>query len=778
MIADIEDRLSGRVPFSLGSTIRRIHQAELDTYIMAQNLDRLSPRRYGELFTALRKISGSIDLETAAHSRTIQGPSVIPIADLNASATLMAGSKMAILGEIKNVLGAEVPDGFVVTTAAFYKFMGHEGLLEQASRLEEVLEIYGEKVAEEACRKVQQAIIDSPIPGDLQESVLAAFDKLTLTGRGRVAMRSSAVGEDGTASHAGQYFTELNVGRDLVLDSYRWVVASSYGIGAVMYRLKQGLTQKDALMAVGCVEMIEPRCSGVIFSRDFNDPQADRVVISVSQGLSEAGSGRNALLEEITFSPSKDFAGRSSMLGEAELQRLANMSRFLERHFGRPQDTEWAIDRSGKLYTLQSRPMTTPANPPASEFPGIISGSKPIITGGYSACPGIGAGPVFIVATEDDLSLFPDNGVLVSPHSSPKYSLVMNRCAAIVTERGSPIGHMAILSREYNVPTIVGLNHALDSLENGRVVTIDATSTAIYDGQLTLSSGKVIVAPVRAESPAARELLKIARWVTPLNLIDTASSEFSPANCRTLHDVMRFVHEKLFEAMFYLGDRAAISPRDSMVLEGNLPFVVYVLDVGGGLKEMRVTNGRVAVADVDSVPMKSFLQGLTDTRIKWNRPRLISARGFISVLGESIAGSPAESRGVGRACFAIVSDRYMNFSTKAGYHFNTIDTYCGRNINKNYIHFRFEGGAAAEVRRGRRCQFLYNVLNALDFKVQCRGDVMTARLEKHDCDTISARLADLGRLTLCSRQLDMLMDSDDSPEFFSRAFLKGDFGGF
>ncbi len=115
----------------------------------------------------------------------------------------------------------------------------------------------------------------------------------------------------------------------------------------------------------------------------------------------------------------------------------------------------------------------------------------------------------------------------------------------------------------------------------------------------------------------------------------------------------------------------------------------------------------------------------------------------------------------------------MNFSTKAGYHFSTLDVYCGQSQNKNYVHFRFAGGAAAEERRLRRVRFLADVLGHLDFRVQLRGDHLVARLEKYDPDFLRSRLADLGRLTMCSRQLDMLMDSDDSPPYFARMFLEG-----
>jgi pyruvate,water dikinase len=167
-----------------------------------------------------------------------------------------------------------------------------------------------------------------------------------------------------------------------------------------------------------------------------------------------------------------------------------------------------------------------------------------------------------------------------------------------------------------------------------------------------------------------------------------------------------------------------------------------------------------------------------DTRVRWDRPRPVSARGFLAVLGERMAGMPGEALNVGGASYAIIADRYMNFSTKAGYHFSTVDTYCGRSLNKNYIHFRFTGGAADEARRLRRVRFVQNVLAALDFRVQTRSDLLVARLDKFDRDAIISRLTVLGRLTICCRQLDMLMDSDASPDYFTRAFLADEMGQF
>jgi pyruvate,water dikinase len=205
---------------------------------------------------------------------------------------------------------------------------------------------------------------------------------------------------------------------------------------------------------------------------------------------------------------------------------------------------------------------------------------------------------------------------------------------------------------------------------------------------------------------------------------------------------------------------------------------VQVFDVGGGISPSASQQAPVRPEHILSVPMQAFLQGLLEPRIRWDLPRPVSVRGFLSVLGESVAGLPADAGEIGRLSYAIISDRYMNFSTKAGYHFSTIDTYCGKSVNKNYVHFRFVGGAAVEERRRRRVQFLSKVVAAMDFGVQVKGDTLVARLDKYGAADIQSRLVSLGRLTLCARQLDMLMDNDSSPEIYARAFLAGEWHKF
>jgi len=772
LFAEIEDKLLGTKPFALGPTIQAVHRAAADVFVMARDLNHIADNRYRELYDVLRRVTADIDLECEDQPRSRTGPLVVPLEKLRAGDAPLAGGKMANLGEVLAKVGLRVPDGFVITAAAFERFMSRNYLRERTVQLEGILEMFGPRTLAEACRDLQRAIRSAEIPLDLENAILFGHDALTAAEPFNVCMRSSAVGEDSESSHAGLYCTEFNVSRDLALDTYAMIVASAFGPGAVSYRMERGLTDWEGTMAVGCMRMLEPRCSGIMFSRDFNDPNADRLTISVTSGISAwVASGKQGA-EEVMVTPGRLRSVTSAYLSPGDLAQLVDAARRLESHFGRPQDIEWAIDPGGELYILQTRPMVAAPTLPRKAIRIEPEGGAAILRGGHTACPGIGAGPVFVLRSDDDIGRCPPGSVLVARHSSPAYSRLMAGCRAIVTDVGSPIGHMAILAREFRVPAIVGLEDATKSLESGRVVTVNATTCQVYDGEIPVADPQPARAPL-ADSPVVRRLRRLSRFVTPLHLVDPQSPEFTPAHCQSLHDFSRFIHEKVYHVMFRIGDMAAQSGAGALRIEADIPLVIHVFDLGGGLREGTGGSEHITPVNILCAPMNAFLNGLLDKEIGWNRPRPVSARGFLSVLGQGIARPPPDALGVGEASYAVISDRYMNFSTKAGYHFSTLDVYCGQSENKNYIHFRFAGGGAAEERRLRRVRFLADVLGHLDFRVQLRGDHLVARLEKYDLDFLRRRLADLGRLTMCSRQLDMLMDSEDSPHYFARMFLEG-----
>lgn len=791
LIAEVDECVAGRAPFTLESLVRQIHKAEMAVFVMVKNLNLLSNDAHAGLYPKLRDLSAQIASMCPPTEEAEGRPDVQPLEHVRLTDAPLVGSKMARLGEARQSAGVSVPEGFVVTTAAFSTFMSANSLWERAARLEDLVQARGEGAAVAlACEEVQRAILTAPVPETLARAITGAFERLAHGRDVRVAMRSSAVGEDTRASHAGQYLTELDVDASGLLGAYRAVIASVYSRAAIAYRFEHGMGARETAMAVGCLRMLQPRCSGVLFSRRPDQPGADAVVVAAVPGLAAAlVAGEQDACVWITGEDGR--TPDSTLLSPEDLSRLVDAARRLEASLRGPQEIEWAIEPPDRLLIVQSRPLVAAA-PESDAGATPLTDMPPRLSGGLCACPGIGSGRVAVVSGEDDLDAFPDRGVLVARQALPSYSRILSKCAAVVTDVGSPAGHLASLAREYGVPALVGCGQATSTLRPGTPVTVDATCGRVYDG--LLATPPPAVRPVlAADAPALQVLKRIARLVTPLSLTDPASPAFRPEFCQSLHDITRYVHEKTFEAVFHWGDVNWGDTRHARQLQVHLPLTIHVIDVGGGLREEEAANEdegdradggpggaspAITLDDVVSTPFRALLSGMLDSRLRWDRPRPLSARGFLAVVGERMAGLPGEALRVGGASYAIVSDRYVNFSTKAGYHFATIDTYCGQSVNKNYIHFRFAGGAADGARRERRVRFIASVLASLDFKVQTRGDLLVARLGQFDHDALLARLEDMGRLCMCTRQMDMLMDSDASPEYFARAFLARDMDRF
>ena len=106
---------------------------------------------------------------------------------------------------------------------------------------------------------------------------------------------------------------------------------------------------------------------------------------------------------------------------------------------------------------------------------------------------------------------------------------------------------------------------------------------------------------------------------------------------------------------------------------------------------------------------------------------------------------------------AIISLNYLNYNSRLGYHFATLNAFISEVRNDNYISFRFQGGAADQARRGRRAQFLGTVMARLDFEVEVTGDLVVAKLWKYPRPLMEEKLDLVGRLMGCARQRDMVI---------------------
>src|SRR6185369_12346227 len=156
---------------------------------------------------------------------------------------------------------------------------------------------------------------------------------------------------------------------------------------------------------------------------------------------------------------------------DADVRTLGDLAVQIEAHYESPQDTEWAFDAEGRVWMLQSRPVTAT---------GAAVG-EPLVRG-LGAAPGAGSGAVRLVATLGDADLLAEGDVLVTHMTAPDWVPLMRRAAAIVTDSGGMTCHAAIVSRELGIPCVVGTGDATRRLKDGFVVTVSGTDGVVYLG--------------------------------------------------------------------------------------------------------------------------------------------------------------------------------------------------------------------------------------------------------------------------------------------------------
>ncbi|MEZ0329718.1 MAG: hypothetical protein ABWK15_09240 [Dissulfuribacterales bacterium] len=267
------------------------------------------------------------------------------------------------------------------------------------------------------------------------------------------------------------------------------------------------------------------------------------------------------------------------------------------------------------------------------------------------------------------------------------------------------------------------------------------------------------------------DMRPVMNFIDHLNLTNASNPSFEPSNCRSLHDIIRFVHEKAILEMFSSTARIGSIKKGTKRLETKLPFELYLIDIGGGLTRKNVNETSVDISAVRSVPLLALWNGMSHANIQWvdDRPHFDWKAFAANVSAEGIA-NPSSSN---YASYAIISADYMNLNIKFGYHFSVIDSLCAKDASHNYILFSFTGGGAELSGRMLRINFLTEVLTHSGFDVTQRQDNLQARINWLNQAEIQAKLQILGRLLAVTRLMDMIVLNKNMAKAWAAAFLKG-----
>jgi pyruvate,water dikinase len=455
----------------------------------------------------------------------------------------LVGGKNASLGELLS-FGVNVPLGFAVTADAFdhvldsnkYTIKKQEITLRNLiardiKKISDELEDGDIKSIEELdkiCANVRYVIEQAKMPDDLAEEILEAYHTLVnkIGNDSTFAIRSSATAEDlPDASFAGQQDTYLNItGEKPVLEHILKDMASIFTTRATMYRERAGFDHFSVKLSVSVQEMAGGlagvKASGVMFTEDPDSGNENVVAIRATWGLGELivqgvekgdefmvfkhGPKLKIIRRELVKKEKMmvfdtenvgtliknvpEIKQKQFCLTDEQALILADNAIKIREHYGRPMDIEWALSNDDKIYIVQARPETVHSqkgdteeifylleDPDELQKQGLLVENSGIAIGRR-----IGYGKVKVVESINDAHLLSEGDILITEETNPDWTSYMQNLGGVITERGGPTCHAAIVSRELNIASIVGADDIVQTMKQKQrdgveFVTIDCS---------------------------------------------------------------------------------------------------------------------------------------------------------------------------------------------------------------------------------------------------------------------------------------------------------------
>ncbi len=806
IIADMGEKLGGDYLFDINYIKGAYSELAGTVSNSLQNFDALTSNKYLKLHDVFGHVDSQIKRLIYDVTPT-PGVMVLFFNDITWNMFRDVGGKNAALAEMSNYLKLNIPGGFAITTSAFDEFVAGNNLQEK------IRATGGSSPADDSLyEEIRRLIMNGTIPEELDSAISGAVVRIRETfGRDCfLAVRSSAEEEDGEHSFAGQFETVLNVPLDVkaVEAAYKKVLASLYLPSSVAYQSGLGYQIGNIKMAVGCLIMVDAVKSGVLYTVAPNGDK-DIVVINSTWGLGslivEGQTDADMFMVNKEIEPKllgtktgrkeymvvsrkdggvekiktpEDMAVTPSLTAE-EAIGLARQAVYIEKHFRKPQDIEWAIDKAGRLFILQARPLREmeTAEEGRVRYERETRAADALMKDrGTVVQKGAGAGRVFVLRHPGEMDKFPKGSVLVSKYDSSNFVRIMPYVSAIITDVGVPTSHMASLCREFRVPTVVNAGDATRIFEHGQEVTvvIDEEGVTVYDGivkELLKDNGRNSLK--MEELYEYRKRRYVLRYISMLNLVDPAQDNFLPEGCRTMHDIIRFMHEKAVTELVVNAGRGndIVKKHAAVKLDLPVPAGIVAIDIGGGL-DIGEGAGKAVFEQIMSVPLRAVAKGMMHPGV-WHADAIsLKAGDFFSSMMRMPDLTADRSEYVGYNV-AVISGEYLNLSIRFGYHFTVLDCYCSENARNNHIYFRFIGGATDMAKRSRRVEVISSIIRNFGFSIMVKGDLLIGRLANINRDEMEVVLDQLGRLLAFTRQLDAVLNDDASVAVFAQNFMEG-----
>ena len=468
----------------------------------------------------------------------------------------IVGGKNASLGEMFNHLlskGVRVPNGFATTSAAFWEYLKEnniqialEDLLSQLDRTDYYnLNSIG--------KQARNLILSGEFTAAFQAEIKAAYRILCNDASCATAVRSSATAEDlPDASFAGQHDTFLNVsGEKALLNAIKKCFASLYTDRAIKYREDKGFLHHTIALSVGVQFMVraDKGCSGVGFTLEPESGFENLIVLAGVWGLGEnivqgtvspdefyvfkpmlrqkkypilqkkLGDKKLTMIyadssdrKKVKNIPTLSRKQKQYVLSDEEIITLAQWAQFIEDHYKKPMDIEWAKDGiSGELFITQARPETVhhSRNKNIHIIYKLLEKNKPLAQGNAVGSK-IAVGKARLLKSPKQVDQITPDTIILTDTITPDWDPLLKKVTGIITNKGGRTSHAAIVARELGVPAIVGCGNATSTIKDGETLTIscaEGKTGYIYAGSCPFEKEEIDFSTIQMPKTEVKMIL-------------------------------------------------------------------------------------------------------------------------------------------------------------------------------------------------------------------------------------------------------------------------------
>ena len=765
-------------------TVKRLYdrlQMAVQKVIVA--LGDLGDQRCGGLLQALQRF----DRQTAPlFEPALSMPShpiLISLKDIQPDMISLVGHKAANLAAIESEIGLPVPPGFVLTARAFDRFMEENDLPGVIEAYLHDLPMGNPGAIEERCEAIRRLVLQSDVPQEIEAAIQAQMAQWQ-DDRGAssfAAVRSTAVGEDTEISFAGQFATLLNVPAQSLLSAYKEILASKYTPGAILYRMQYGLDDRATPMAVMVMAMIPSRASGVLYTRNPSMPDQADLHISAIHGLGEylmSGDAAPHVLSicrrtgQVTIHHTTTQSHWISALpgggtrleampaeeqhrapvDNAAARCLADWGTRLEKHFGAPQDVEWALDSQGRLFILQSRPLGLDGPSISATANRIPLERLPVIhKGGRKACSGIVSGRIYRAGQALPRERIPADSILVIPKAAPEYAPSVGLVRGVIAAKGSAASHLASVAREFGVPMIVDTGLPIEQWIQGQWVTLHADTATVYAGRIRMTDGGPLHALADPfETPVRRRMRALSSRITQHQPAAPDGAPIDVSDPGTLYDLLNRAQRYALES---LHDQRS---------ENHNP-----------IRALRWTRDNAA----DDFKLAQDLHPRGSGKISPAAPDLPVGDHLLNALWSGLAwgtGAKTPTQPLGMEGQALIGDWSVWVAMPLGTQQTIVEAAQPPPLEDTRIRLRLVGGSDPYYKRCLRTRWLAGVLEELGFTLRINGALLEAFLVAEGCRKARDVMARIGRLLAFNHQADQALVGPWVVEDLKNCFLGSD----